>query len=276
MQFRKQTLLLAISLCFTVFSGNGAFGVNKIDQKAEDVALGKAGKRIDQDYELPASKAVEKGAFDRAIELYKGASAQWLAQHWQSPTAREARNMGLVNDLSCIAHLYRKQGRFDAAAKIYMQCEVITGIKSQFRSHIADTYTEGKMFAKAEAIYRTDMKEGKPEDAFTATIALAKLYDLQGQLADAEKTLQDLLDNSVKIHNYNQVRSARVALRQLWQKENKTADLEKIDAALNDKHCPVCGLDDRVLAVAEKYYVRGGCFKPSYPHWCCERDDTRF
>ncbi|MEQ1883518.1 MAG: tetratricopeptide repeat protein [Bryobacteraceae bacterium] len=101
----------------------------------------------------------------------------------------------------------------------------------------ADATTKGN-FAAAEKQYKAVVDDAPKEFASLARLALAQVYESQGKNADAQKLLQDAVNNPTETVSKEQ---ASIALARILASSNKTEALKTLDKLRTSQRVPVSG-----------------------------------
>jgi|688.fasta_scaffold123760_2 tetratricopeptide (TPR) repeat protein len=238
-------------------------------------------------FEASADQANSRGDFALAIKLLQQDLNKWKAKRWHSAWCEQTRKSEMISLMSYIARIYTEQKCPDKATKFYRQCEELNP-EGNYAADAANAYRRCGDYKKAEEIYQTLIETGKPGNApvqLDAHISLAQTFAEEGNLTAAEQTLNDFVSVSLTEHDSYQVRAARIALKDLLKTENRLSDVEKIDAILNDKTCPICGTISNVVPVSygrrigiepvPSHFL--GCTRfPGSPQWWCNKDSAGF
>lgn len=277
--------LLVSTLGFLWFSMTIGATAHNISDKEEAEGV-KFLETMRAKFEAPASEALRKDEFAKAIRLLQQELNEWKSKEWSSHWCKQTRKAQMISLLSSIAMIYEQQQRPDQAFKYYVQCENLYP-EGRFAAEAANAYRKCKDFSKAEELYQEQIKAGKPGIApvtLDAHISLAQTYQEEGNLGAAEQTLKDFVSVSLRNRDFYQVRAARIALKDLFTTENRLADVTGIDAILDDKTCPICGSASNVLPVAygrrigvdHSVHWEGCTHFPGSPQWWCNKDNTPF
>lgn len=280
-----------LGLALTVGWFHAVLSAEDTSPSAEDLAYQKVCDRLHEQFELPAAEAAQRKDLDKAIRLYEAAAAQWQAENFQAEDVQEARYTRIVSNFLAAGELYEQQKEFARAADDYLKCEKIARVSIRRRNgsylpQAGRAYRQGRDFAKAEEIFKSLIdKAGTYQFDVAPQTLLAQVYEDEGRFEEAEKTLRDYLNTNLASKNTLSIRAARISLKELYTKENHTSDAKKVEAELNDKHCPICGLDIAVVPIAyglpggppNNTVQQGGCIvTPFSPQWWCKNDKISF
>lgn len=255
------------------------------DEKADQAAWEKIDHSIDQSIIKPAENALSKRQFGKALLLQKKAVAAWTKLHFNSNWSKDAQSTRICESLQREGDILERLGRYDQAAQMYLQCEAraAKGEAGGYMRLAGRAYVDGGLYDKAKQTYERVMKLGDREETLLAHLDLSDMYQARGRPKDAESELTSFLRTT---KSPTDVRSIRVALKTLYLKLNRKQDAHKIDALLNDMHCPVCGSSKNVEPIqygmqaapgpAAGYHAGGCMVSPDSPQWWCKTDNISF
>ncbi len=180
-------------------------------------------------------------------------------------------------------------GRYDEAAKAYLEVdEECTKFAKpwtrRYALEAARAYVEGRMNDKASQILGEIAQSAEILDRLEAHVELSKMYTAEGNPIKAESELTHLLTDKQFRESPYMVRAVRVNLKQLYVRLGNKDAADKIEALLEDKHCPKCGSAENVVPISyglilssEKGAHLGGCgIEPYSARWWCNTDGLAF
>lgn len=248
---------------------------------AEDPAIKKTTARIETTYEEPGRQARSKGDLHQAAALWEKALAEWKAQ---PDSVYRTTKMRTAMD-NCLG-IYRAQNRDDKIELTYHQMAALYHDYhvASLSESLAEILIKQKKYKEAESFLTGLIKDDRTDKYPHDRIWLAKVYDREKDPGLAEKTLNDLERSAQLAKRPLDVRSARVAYLDFLTAHNRKADAAKVQQALNDKHCPICGSEQEVQPIAYGLIRNpppnvhlGGCMVgPDSPRWYCQKDKLEF
>jgi len=292
-------LLIACGVCFADATAQPVVAATMTDlelTEAQDEA--KLGDFIRMGLMPAVLQARQAGDFAREIAIDKRVVELWTSKHYKTPAVEDSKNTDLRNAYLDLADAQRRSGQYDQAAETYLQCNQIAVARrtGEFNAQnyqdpagdlpsVAEAYKDGKHFDKAEKIYIDLVNlEPKPQ-SITYSTALAKVYEAAGNLEKAEEVEEGIVQDGIKDKSVAQVRSARNYLKRLFESQHRAADVEKIESALNDRHCPICGSEANVVPIVRgqpkdknpRVHTVWGCLSGADDFkWWCNTDNTPF
>ncbi|MBS2011229.1 MAG: tetratricopeptide repeat protein [Cyanobacteria bacterium SZAS TMP-1] len=260
-----------------------------LSEREEEIAASSKHKFIQEALVAPAMEAYRKGDFVRALKLQQRAVEEWKSEEYSSKWAKDTRLVQMCEILNHEGFFLKSMGRFADAAQAYLEADQEWSKSRPESTHryameAGETYVEGKMYDKAKEIFEGIISSQDPHYWLAAHFGLSKAYALEGNSKQAEKELTDLFHISRFRQSPNAVRSVRTQLLQLYLSLGRKKDAEKIQAQLQDKHCPKCGSAENVVPIGYGLlhgpavgFHPGGCVSsPDSPRWWCNTDGTSF
>ncbi|MBX9720848.1 MAG: hypothetical protein K2X81_05610 [Candidatus Obscuribacterales bacterium] len=256
------------------------FEFDKQKELQEEQACQKLIDRLNIEFNEPAEIAVRKRQYSIAIKLFKKTAEQWQATEWKYDWAKQVRHVKIIDSLVASAHCYERMHLFDKEAECYKNCDYVVEAIHALR--------KDKNFADAEKLCKQSIDSGNFKPSYPVYldlhVLLAEILQDEGKSPEAEGVLTALLKAGNADQNLQQIRSARIALADLYKNENRTMDFEKVKADLDCKKCPLCKSDSAVVPI--EYGLTkgstlnahsGGCMSSQYsPQWWCNDDKSSF
>jgi tetratricopeptide (TPR) repeat protein len=259
-----------------------------LSEREEEAEASKLNTFINESIVYPAVHAQRDGQLERALALYERAAAEWQAQHYEYSWAKNAQRSGISGNQASECRVLTALGRFDAAAQLYLHLdqELVNNNPSMRRDFAMDAgraYIKGKMYDQGKQVFEEVAKSGPIYYRYQAHVEISKLYETEGNPQKAEEELADL-QKDLEYDTPGMARSIRTSLLELYERLGKTGEIVRMEALLNDKHCPKCGSDKNVLPIVyglptgpTEGVVQGDCLVGAdSPRWFCTVDNLRF
>ncbi|MBS1991323.1 MAG: hypothetical protein JSS83_12450 [Cyanobacteria bacterium SZAS LIN-3] len=259
------------------------------DEREEEAAASKLHNFINQAYAYPAGEAFNKGELQRALTLRQRALDEWQEQHYEWSWARDLQRSQIGENMRGQAAILTAMGRYDDAAAKYLEISRnLAKIQPEWGSpaalEAAEAYMTGKMYDKARNIFENIIKAKDAQYSLPAHMGISRSYEAEGNARLAEKELTDQLASKELTQAPGAVRAIRLRLQQLYTNSGRKNEAAKIQAQLDDKHCPKCGSAENVVPIGYGLlhgpavgFHPGGCVSsPDSPRWWCNTDGISF
>lgn len=269
-------------------SGSLSFAKDELD--LEEVKCKRLMSSVANDYTRPAWDAENASQYSKAIGLLEKAVEKLKASSFKANEFEQERLYQLRNCFYSMAIDYSRSKNHSRAIELFLECDKLNNTMQRksdvsYLACVADEYRLVKDFRKAELYCQKAIKLGQVNgNKIGIFLILSETYAEQKKFPLAEKTLQDFIAERSKLKKVNDVRTGRVWLRNLYREEKKTVEAQKIEHALNDRHCPVCGSEANVKGIVYGLTSGpvngahlGGCnFTETSPKWWCNKDKLEF
>lgn len=281
-------VLLLYALIPHMVSGSLSFAKDELD--LEEVKCKRLMSSVANDYTRPAWDAENASQYSKAIGLLEKAVEKLKASSFKANEFEQERLYQLRNCFYSMAIDYSRSKNHSRAIELFLQCDTLDSTMQRksdvsYLACVANEYRLVKDFGKALEYCQKSIKKGQVNgNKIGIFLILSEIYAEQKQFPMAEKTLKDFIAGRAKLDKVNEVRIGRVWLKNLYQQEKKTAEAQKIEQALNDRHCPACGSDANVKGIVYGLTSGpvngahlGGCnFTETSPKWWCNKDKIEF
>lgn len=259
---------------------------------ADDSEIDKANKFYNKflhDLILPAMDKTKENKFAEAQALLDEADKQVKALNYKDADAKSRIVDFEVDILEKYADLYVAQEKYDLAGKAELSAyEKLKAVRQRGNSEMickaGEYYLEGKNYAQAEATFEKAIKELDDVDWVDAQKGLWITYLNQDKKDQLIASIAAASERVKKIGYPTLTRQFRFALKEIYDDLGDKVNSAKVEAQLNDKHCPLCGSDKSQepivygLPAGEMKDVHlGGCIvTEESPHWYCTKDKVSF
>lgn len=238
---------------------------------------------------LPAMDKTKEKKFAEAQALLEEADKQVKALNYKDVDAKSRIVDFEVDIFEKYADLYVAQEKYDLAGKAELTAyEKLKAVRQRGNPEMickaGEYYLEGKHYAQAEATFEKAIKELDDFDWVDAQKGLWITYLNQDKKDKIRESIAAASERVKKIGYPTLTRQFRFALREIYDDLGDQVNSAKVEAQLNDKHCPVCGSDKSLepivygLPAGEMKDVHlGGCIvTEESPLWYCTKDKVSF
>jgi tetratricopeptide (TPR) repeat protein len=278
--------LIVFIVLIIVASGLTADARSETEEQAE---TGKLSAFINQGIMEPARMAQNKGEFERSLALYRRAETLWLSEKYQYSWSKDVRDRFISDALRGESGVLAQMGRYDEAANIYLDLDkrdVSSPGQADRRNafEAGSIFVSAKLYDKARAVFEDVATSAAPFIVMNARFDLAKIDHAEGDDKKAAAELTQLLGDKRFSESSGTKRSLYVRLKEIYTLAKNTDEANKIEAILQDKHCPKCGSDKHVVPVAyglirgmpAGVHLGGCCVSLDSPRWWCDTDQLSF